>query len=277
MNRFRRLGALLAAVTLAATGCTAARKPPAPAPPAAPSPSPAATPSFPQQTAVPAGQVTVSAAATLAEPFTALGKEFEKAYPGTKVVFNFGASSTLARQIVAGPPPDVFAAGTSDTMKLVTDAGAAQGAPKVLVQNRLVIAVSRQNPAKVTGFANLIGAKVKVALCAVPAPCGEAAKKVLDAAGVKITPATTEPDATAALTKVKLGTVDAALVYRTEATAAGADVASIDFEQSAKAVDDYSIVALKSAPNPIGAAAFIGFASSAFARHVYVGAGFGLP
>ena len=47
---------------------------------------------------------------------------------GSTVTFNFGSSATLATQINAGAPADVFAAASPATMKTVTDAGGA-GAP----------------------------------------------------------------------------------------------------------------------------------------------------
>ena len=49
----------------------------------------------------------------------------------------------------------------------------------------------------------------------------------------KLTPVTLEQDVKAALSKVKLGEVDAALVYRTDAKAAAADVDGVEFPESA--------------------------------------------
>ena len=69
------------------------------------------------------GTVTVFAAASLKESFTALGKEFEKAHPGTKVTFSFGGSDTLAAQITGGAPADVFAAASPDAPQQLYKAG----------------------------------------------------------------------------------------------------------------------------------------------------------
>src|SRR3954465_7178115 len=60
--------------------------------------------------AAPSGTITVFAAASLRESFTTLGRQFERAYHGTRVVFSFGPSSGLATQITQGAPADVFAA-----------------------------------------------------------------------------------------------------------------------------------------------------------------------
>ena len=87
-------------------------------------------------------------------------------------------------------------------------------------------------------------------MCAVQVPCGAAAKKALAAAGVKLTPATEEQDVKAALAKVKLGEVDAALVYRTDVTATPSDVDGVQFPESAQAVNDYPIEVLKIRSDP---------------------------
>ena len=94
---------------------------------------------------------------------------------------------------------------------------------------------------------------------------------------VKVTPVTLEQDVKAALAKVKLGEVDAALVYRTDAKAAAADVDGVEFPESAQAINDYPIVALKGAPNPAGAAAFVAYVQSAPALKVLTDAGFQQP
>src|SRR5262245_28588770 len=69
------------------------------------------------------GTITVLAAASLTEAFTTLGKQFEAAHPGTKVVFSFGPSSGLATQITQGAPADVFASASQKNMDQVTSAG----------------------------------------------------------------------------------------------------------------------------------------------------------
>jgi len=221
--------------------------------------------------------VTVLAAASLTESFTRIGKDFEAANQGVKVTFSFGGSSGLARQIVSGAPADVFAAASPATMTPVTEAGDAAGAPAVFTRNQLVIAVPKGNPEGLTSLAALAKPGVKVALCAEQVPCGAAASKALSTAGVKLTPVTLEQDVKAALAKLKLGEVDAALVYRTDAKSAAADVDGVEFPESAGAINDYPIVALKDAPNPAGAAAFVAFLQSPDAQQILTDAGFQRP
>ncbi|MFC8720812.1 molybdate ABC transporter substrate-binding protein [Kitasatospora sp. NPDC057198] len=221
------------------------------------------------------GTVTVFAAASLKESFTELGKRFEDAYPGTTVTFNFGGSSALAQNIVAGAPADVFAAASPATMKTVTDAKLTGGDPTVLVRNTLEIAVPKGNPKNVTGLKDLKG--LKTALCAKEVPCGAAAVTALKAAGVELTPATYEQDVKGALTKVELGEVDASLVYQTDVKADSGKIEGVNFPEAAQAVNDYQIVPLGKASNPNGAAAFLGYLSSADARRVFTDAGFQAP
>ncbi|GHJ53329.1 molybdate-binding protein [Nonomuraea sp. TT08I-71] len=229
-----------------------------------------------ESSAATGGTVTVFAAASLTETFTKLGKDFEAAHPGTRVVLNFAGSSALATQITQGAPADVFAAASPATMKTVTDAGDAAGPPAVLVRNQLVIAVPEGNPDRVGGLADLARPGVKVALCAEQVPCGAAAKSALAAAGVRLTPATLEQDVKGALAKVKLGEVDAALVYRTDVRAA-AGLAAVGFPESARAVNDYPIVVLKHAGNPDGARAFVDHVRSDAGLAVLTAAGFQAP
>jgi molybdate transport system substrate-binding protein len=222
-------------------------------------------------------QVTVFAAASLTESFTQIGKDFEAAYPGTKVTFNFAASSALANQINQGAPADVFASASPATMKTVTDAGNGDGTAAVFGRNRLVIAVAKGNPEGIAGLADLTKPGIKVALCAEQVPCGAAAKTALSQAGVTVTPVTLEQDVKAALAKAKLGEVDAALVYRTDVVSAASDVDGIEFPESAGVVNDYPIVALKNAPNKAGAQAFVAYVRSAPARAILDEAGFQAP
>jgi molybdate transport system substrate-binding protein len=223
------------------------------------------------------GTVTVLAAASLTEAFTTLGEQLEKDHPGTTVKFSFAASSELATQITSGAPADVFASASPSTMDQVVQAGAAAGDPVVFVRNRLQIAVPAGNPADVAGLADFATTDLKVALCAPEVPCGDAADRAFDAAGVTPAPDTLEPDVKAVLSKVSLGEVDAALVYRTDVIAAGDQVEGIDFPEAGDAVNDCPIVVLADAPNPEGATAFVDLVESPKGAAVLQKAGFEQP
>ncbi|MFI8193706.1 molybdate ABC transporter substrate-binding protein [Streptomyces sp. NPDC085946] len=223
------------------------------------------------------GTVTVFAAASLEESFTALGERFEKEHPGTEVAFSFGGSDSLAAGITGGAPADVFAAASATTMKLVTDRDAAAGAPTTFARNRLQIATLPGNPDRISSLKDLAGAGLKVVLCDKEVPCGAAAQKALDAGGVRLTPVSYEQDVKSALTKVELKEADAAVVYRTDVEAAGDKVQGVEFPESADALNDYPIALLKDAPNPAAARAFVDLVRSSEGRRVLSRAGFLQP
>lgn len=223
------------------------------------------------------GDLVVFAAASLTDTFTELGEAFTAVHPQVTVTFGFGGSSGLAEQITAGAPADVFAAASPATMATVVDAGAAAASPTVFVRNSLQLVVPAGNPAGVTGLADLADPDLTVALCAPEVPCGSATEKVFAAAGLTPAPDTLEQDVKAVLTKVELGEVDAALVYRTDVLAAGGAVEGLDVPQAQEAVTDYPLVVLAEAPNPRAAQAFVDLVLSQDGQDVLTGAGFGSP
>jgi molybdate transport system substrate-binding protein len=223
------------------------------------------------------GTVTVFAAASLTEVFSELGDQLEAEHPGLDVVFNFAGSSALATQLTQGAPADVFASADTDQMDVVTNNGIVSRAPSLFATNRLEIAVPPGNPGGITDLADLADPARTIALCAPEVPCGAAAEKAFDAAGLTGAPDTLEDDVKAALTKVQLGEVDAALVYRTDVQAAGDAVEGIEFAEAADAVNGYPICTLSDAPNPAAALAFVQLVTSDAGRKALAAAGFSSP
>ena len=235
--------------------------------------TPAASSSPSNSTSALSGTVNVFAAASLTGTFTQLGKDFEAAHPGVKVTFNFAGSSALAQQINSGAPADVFASAAPKNMDDVTD----KGTPTNFVKNTLEIAVPKGNPGKITGIKDFADKDKKIAICAAQVPCGAAAAKVFTAVGISPQPDSLEQDVKAALTKVSLGEVDAALVYKTDVLSAKDKVEGIEFPESSKAVNEYPIATLTKAPNPDGAKAFVDYVLSDKGKAVLTAAGFDAP
>lgn len=221
------------------------------------------------------GTLTVLAAASLTDVFTDLGDQLESDHPGLDVQFTFAGSSALATQVAQGAPADVLASADEELLAAVADLGA--GDPAVFAENTLVIAVPAGNPADVTGLADLADPGRTIALCATEVPCGAAAARVFDAAGLTPAPDTLEQDVRAALTKVQLGEVDAALVYATDVAAAGSTVEGIDVAEAADVVNRYPLMVLEAAPNPQAAEAFVDLVRSDAGRRALADAGFRLP
>lgn len=215
--------------------------------------------------------LTVFAAASLSESFSAIGKLFERDHPGIALRFSFGSSATLAQQIKEEAPADVFAAANMETMRR-----SGISTFRVFARNRLQIAVPKGNPARITGLRDLARPDVKVALCAPRVPCGAAAAVALAAAGVAVEPVSLERDVKATLTKVRLGEVDAGLVYRTDVRSAAGEVEGIEFAEADKAVNDYPIAVVPGTSRQVAAKEFIDLVLSDQGRRILADAGFTL-
>jgi molybdate transport system substrate-binding protein len=220
------------------------------------------------------GTLTVFAAASLTDVFTELGDRMEDRNPDLDIRFNFAASSALATQIVQGAPADLFASANQPQMAVVTDEGLEDRDPQVFAENVLEIAVPAGNPGGVTGLADFSDPDLVLAVCAAAVPCGAASTQVFEAAGVTAVPDTEEEDVRAALTKVQLGEVDAALVYATDVRSAGDDVEGIAFPESEEAVNDYPLCVLADAPNLTAARAFSSLVFSDEGQQALADAGF---
>jgi molybdate transport system substrate-binding protein len=137
--------------------------------------------------------------------------------------------------------------------------------------------VPADNPGGVTGLSDFAREELALAVCAPDVPCGAAAEDVFRIAGVAAVPDTLEEDVRAALTKVELGEVDAALVYASDVASAGDAVEGIEFAEAEEAVNEYPICTLAAAPNPDAAAAFVELVLSDEGQQALAGAGFRAP
>ncbi|RZS64701.1 molybdate transport system substrate-binding protein [Agromyces ramosus] len=220
--------------------------------------------------------VTVFAAASLTEAFDTLAAQFEAEHPNVDVVLSYGGSAALAQQVVEGAPVDVFASAAEPPMQAVADAGLAVD-PVVFATNTLELAVPAGNPAGITGLDDLANPDLRIALCDPSVPCGAASAELLARQGVGAAPDTLESDVKAVLTKVSLGEVDAALVYRTDVPAAGGEVEGIEVPGAASVVNRYPIAALSEADDAAAADDFVAFVTGPTGREVLADAGFGAP
>lgn len=222
------------------------------------------------------GSVTVLAAASLTDSLDEVAAAFEEAHPDVDVVISYGGSSALAQQIVEGSPADVYFSANTATMTTLADAGLSVE-PSVVLTNILTIAVPAGNPAEITGLADFARPELLIALCDPAVPCGTAAVKLLEMAGITASVDTLEEDVRAALAKVALGEVDAALVYVTDVIAAGDAVEGIEVSEAGQVVNSYPIALLTGARNPDAAQAFIDYVQSEEGIGVFTSAGFGTP
>ena len=224
----------------------------------------------------PTGTLTVLAAASLTESFTAIGRAFQAAHPGVRVRFSFGASSTLAQQVVAGAPADVFAAASTTAMSTVVAAGDAEG-PAVFAHNRAEIAVAPQSGARIRTVGDLARPGVRVALCAVQVPCGALARTVLSRAHVTLRPTTEGLDVKAVLATVASGEVDAGIVYVTDVRAAGARVRGVPVPAADNATTTYPLAVVRGSPHAVLAREFTAYVRAPAGQRALRAAGFTGP
>ena len=220
------------------------------------------------------GGITVFAAASLSEAFQAAAPAFTKA-TGIAVSFSFGGSDTLVTQLKQGAPADVFASANEVQMKIAADAGLLAAPARTFAHNRLVVIVPKDNPAAIAGLADLAKPGVKLVLAASSVPVGNYARSAFrklngtngypaDFGGsIERNVVSDELDVKAVATKISLGEGDAGIVYATDVTPAIAGrVKTIAFPLGASPDATYPIAALKAAPNPAGARAFVDFVVS---------------
>jgi molybdate transport system substrate-binding protein len=128
----------------------------------------------------------VAAAADLSFAFKDLGAAFEKE-TGEPVVFSFGATGLLERQIAEGAPFDVFAAANVSFVDDAVSAGACLADSKATyATGHLVMVTTKDSPLQPQTLADLTDPRVKKIAIANPdhAPYGKAAKQALERAGV---------------------------------------------------------------------------------------------
>lgn len=167
--------------------------------------------------------LTVSAAASLNQAFTALAPAFEAAHPGARLQFNFAASGALLQQIAKGAPVDVLATADEQTLALAQAQGlVAPGQARPFAANRLVVVVPASARQRPRALAELTGAAYQRIAIGLPAsvPAGRYAQAALQAAGqwpaVQARMIGTQ-NVRQALDYVARGEVDAGFVYATDA------------------------------------------------------------
>ena len=169
-----------------------------------------------------AAELTVFAAANLTDALKEIGAVYEK-QSGDRIIFNFSASSTLARQIEEGAPADIFFSADEAKMDGLEKKGLIlKDTRKSRLSNSLVIVVPAEGGAAIENARDLATDKVKRLALAEPktVPAGIYAKEFLQkqklwpAVEAKVIPC---ENVRAALAAVESGNVEAGIVYKTDA------------------------------------------------------------
>ncbi len=223
----------------------------------------------------------VFAASSLTEAFGDLEKAFEVAHAGVQVETTFGGSQALRTQIEQGADADVFASADETHVQALTNAKLASS-PVVFAKNDLVIIVPENNPAQIATLADLPRAS-KIVIGAPNVPVGAYTRKVLKNATPKLGP-TFEQDVLSRVvseeanvrlvrSKVELGEVDAAIVYRTDVIASK-QVKSIEIPTDINAVASYFVGSVTASKQPKLAQEWVELLSSADGQKLLTTRGF---
>lgn len=224
-------------------------------------------------------EVTVFAAASLADVLQPLGERFEAEH-GIDVKFSFGGSWTLSQQISRGAPADVFLAAGPDPMDALDIEGLlSPGSRSNLLSNILVIVGVDPRDAVVFTPTDLLGGAVSRIALGDPAlaPAGSYAREALQGMGLwddiqgKLVYGL---NVRTALQYVTSRNADVAIVYATDANSDDTLRTLWAFPPEAHSPIRYPVAALRDADNPDQAASFMAFLLSEEASMIFTELGF---
>ncbi|NTU68113.1 MAG: molybdate ABC transporter substrate-binding protein [Chlorobiaceae bacterium] len=166
-----------------------------------------------------AGQLNISAAASLKEAINEIADKYAAQHAGITFVKNYGASGALAGQIENGAPSDIFISASTEWVDYLMDKKLLDASSrKDFAYNELVFAGS--TPKKVGGMKDLVKLD-KIAIGSPKSvPAGQYATEAMQKSGIdrqlalKLVMA---KDVRECLAYAEMGEVDGAFVYRTDA------------------------------------------------------------
>jgi molybdate transport system substrate-binding protein len=226
-----------------------------------------------------AAEITVFAAASLTDALTQIGTAYEKK-TGDKVVFNFGASSTLARQIQEGAPADIFFSADEAKMDDLEEKNIIiPNTRSSRLGNTLVIVVPKDAGAVIVSPQDLTNSNVKrIALADTKAvPAGIYAKEYLGklklwtAVEPKVVP--TE-NVRAALAAVESGNVEAGIVYKTDAAISKKIKVAFEVPRAQGPSITYPLAIIRESHQSEAARGFLNYINSDEAGQIFAASGF---
>ena len=235
--------------------------------------------------------LTVFAAASLTEALQQIGRQFERKHTGVTVKFNFDSSGTLCTQIAEGAKADVFFSAAEKQMDQLDGgldgqegAGMVDHATRVdLLQNKVVLCVPDGNPKHVQSFDGLAKAlaahQVLMAMGNADVPVGQYTQKILthfgldEAALAQAGCISYGSNVKEVAAQVREASVDCGVVYATDAKAESLSQVDAATEAMCGSVT-YPVAALKAAPEPKLASAFLDFLHTKAASACFADSGF---
>jgi molybdate transport system substrate-binding protein len=226
-----------------------------------------------------AAEVTVFAAASLTDSLKQIAAAYEK-QSDDKIVFNFAASSTLARQIEAGGPADIFFSADEAQMNRLEKKGLIDPATrKSRLGNSLVVVVPSDSTLQIKSASDLTNAGIQQIALADPkaVPAGVYAKgwltrqQLWPAIEPKVVP--TE-NVRAALAAVASGNVELGVVYKTDAAISKNVKVAYEVPRADSPDISYPMALVKDSKQPAAAGKFLSYLSAEEAGQIFTRFGF---
>jgi molybdate transport system substrate-binding protein len=229
-----------------------------------------------------AGELHVSAAASLTNAFREIAGRYEAGHAGTRVLLNFGASGALLQQMARGAPVDVFASADAETMDLAAKQGLmVDGERRDFARNSLVVVVPRDSNLPLHRLQDLGQPAVQKIAIGNPAsvPVGRYTRHALESAklwaGISAKAITTQ-NVRQSLDYVARGEVGAGFVYGSDA-ALMRDKVKVAFAVPLDVAIRYPIARTSAGPDAPEARRFVDFVLSPAGQAVLAKYGFGKP
>ena len=229
-----------------------------------------------------AGTVSVSAAISLKEALTEVAGRYQDD-TSEKVDLNFGASGTLAAQIVQGAPVDLFISAANKQVDQLVSAGLAEaGSRRDVAGNRLVLIVPKDAHGDPKGFEDLREARFRHIAIGQPqvVPAGQYAMQTFAALGIEKALADRlfmGENVRQVLVYVMRSEAEAGVVYATDAAAAGEAVRVVAVApDSSHDPIVYPAVAIKNG-HIASAQRFLDYLRSPKAQAIFAAHGFTVP
>ncbi|WP_071461197.1 molybdate ABC transporter substrate-binding protein [Bacillus massilinigeriensis] len=166
-------------------------------------------------------ELTVSAAASLQDSLNEIADKYERKHPDVKITFNYGASGGLQQQISQGAPVDLFFSAAKDKFEKLKQDGMISKEIDLL-HNNLVLVVPIDDKQSAISFEELPAVKRVAIGFPESVPAGQYAKETLET--MKIWKQLNDhdklvqgKDVRQVLTYVETNSVDAGVVYKTDA------------------------------------------------------------
>ena len=236
-------------------------------------------------------ELIVFAAASMTETMNQIKEMYEKKNPNIRITYNFDSSGTLLKQILAGADCDLFISAAQKQMNQLDATKdekdnpdkndfVLQGTRINLLENRVALAVPDGNPKDIKSFSDLTTDKLSLlAIGNSDVPVGAYTLEILEYLKKTVTELEAEGKITygsnvkEVTTQVKEGTVDAGIIYATDAASAKLQVVDLATKDMCRQVI-YPAAVLKITKNEIEAKKFLDYLKTDEAMKVFESVGF---